>query len=65
MKQELIQPAAAITATLLAQLPSFGALGLVHDQFIAVYRELERAQEQIGKEDQERSLTGGHPPLRI
>ena len=65
MKQELISPAATITAALLAQLPSFGAIRLVHDQFVAVYRELERAQEQIGKEDQEKSVTGGHSPVRI
>lgn len=54
MKQELIQPAATITAAMLAQLPSFGAISLVHDQFVAVYRELERAQESVGRQDQEK-----------
>lgn len=60
MKQDLIHPAATIAASLLAD--SKGAMGLkqVHDYFLLVYRELERAQETIGKEDQEKGVL--HPP---
>ena len=56
MKNELIQATAVITATLSKDSTESHVLDNLQRRFVAVYRALELAVEQIQKEDSQRSV---------